>query len=68
MSAAMRKTIPRNINGALLAESAAGMWLVISGMILGTLLLLNVGAWIYYKEKLGFIADLLSKPRAPIQA
>jgi len=52
-----RTTACRNCNGSVLAESAAGMWLVISGMILGTLLLLNVGGYIYYKEKLGFIAD-----------
>jgi hypothetical protein len=47
----------RNSRGSMLADSAVGMWLVMSGTILGTLLLLNVGGWIYYKEKLGFIAN-----------
>jgi hypothetical protein len=53
----LRTRLARNSKGSMLADSAVGMWLVMSGTILGTLLLLNVGGWVYYKEKLGFVAN-----------
>lgn len=46
----------RNNRGNL-ADSAVGMYMVITGLILGTVLLLNAGGFIYYKLKLGFIAN-----------
>lgn len=46
----------RNKRG-ILADSAVGLYLVITGMILGTVFLLNAGGFIYYKIKLGFIAN-----------
>jgi len=47
----------RNCRGAVLADSAVGLYLVITGMIFGVILLLNAGGFVYYKMKLGFIAN-----------
>jgi hypothetical protein len=47
----------RNCRGQVLADSAVGLYLVITGLVLGVVLLLNAGGFTYYKLKLGFIAN-----------
>lgn len=47
----------RRNNKGQMADSAAGLWMVLSGMILGTLLLVNILGFVYYKMKLGFCAN-----------
>lgn len=50
-----------NQNGAVLVEGVVALVLIIIGTVLGTLLLVNSGLSIYYKEKLGFVANQASQ-------
>ena len=46
-----------NQSGAVLVEGVVALVLIITGTVLGTLLLVNSGLSTYYKEKLGFVAN-----------
>ncbi len=48
----------RNNGAAELVEGVVGLWLIIGFMIAAIVLLLNVLAASYNKEKLGFVTDM----------
>ncbi|MGH7234680.1 MAG: hypothetical protein ACREF7_04550 [Candidatus Saccharimonadales bacterium] len=73
----MKRTSSIRNNQGLLADSAVGVLMVMTGMILGAVLLFNIGAFTYYKIKLGFVANKtanyaanlpLTEPSAQIQS
>jgi hypothetical protein len=47
----------RTKRGSAAIEGVVGLWLVVLGVVLGTLLMVNVAGVTYYKEKIGFIAN-----------
>lgn len=47
----------RSNSGAVLAEGVVALSLIVAGVVLGTLLLVNVGIASYYKEKLGLVTN-----------
>jgi len=47
----------RNPRGAGIVHGVVGLWLIICGTVLGSLLLLNVGGATYCNDKVAFIAD-----------
>lgn len=54
----MRRSMRRNRGAAELVEGVVGLWLIIGFMIVAAVLLLNVLAASYNKEKLGFVTDM----------
>jgi hypothetical protein len=47
----------RTKRGSAAIEGVVGLWLVVLGVVFGTLLMVNVAGVTYYKEKVGFIAN-----------
>ena len=58
----------RNDKGQALVEGATALVLIIMGTVLASLFLLNVGLGVFYKEKLGFIADQSAKYASALPA